>query len=400
MMGGYGGMGGYGSMGGYGGMGGYSGMGGYGGMSMGGMGGTMGGLGMSMPNGGFGGQSVLSSSPAVDANGNPVAAITAGPTNNNNSINTNAPTNGAQLEVQRKAQLAEQKRQRRMFLAEATMQVVSGVMQLVLQLFMGLREIAGIAIGCYYSYHMFKSIRGSVNGVPGNQLPGMIDGGGGAYFDAMGNPTMANPLVRAAGSQTAGGSSVARALKTTLGAVVMYFIARGAMVAYTSARTSFAEEQRRARARAIRNERKRAARREERRRLRGAESADVSDSSDTDSLCSSCVTSDEESHYDDIFAGLGPSEPRIRSRRGGSEAGSVTDTATIIRERKIYVALHDYESNGQSGMVSFRAGDQFEIDDFNGKAWCSAVRLGDIQRENRVLVPGTFLRPLNLQQKF
>lgn len=321
----------------------------------------------------------LSSTGALDANGMPIPNPTADGTVAVAGGQQTKPLSSQQIEAQRVALLEEQKKQRKMFLMEATLQVVSGTMQLLMQLIMGMRDVAGIVMGVYYSYYTLRSFRQSISGNPAHAGWEMQANGYGAP----------NSLVPASNS---GSGSFMRALKIILGAAAIYSVAQTAMSAYQVARGNQLEKQRLARQRMLaieeRKERHRAAR-----RRRNAENADVDDTdsdASTDSDLSSCASS-MGSHEDEIRSDLA-SEPRGRIRHHRH--------TTLPTERKIYVAEFDHEATMCNGdVVSFRKGDRFEVDVYDGGAWCNAVRLSEDGSRNVVLVPGNYLKPLQMQQK-
>ncbi|KAH9589266.1 SH3 domain [Trypanosoma melophagium] len=68
--------------------------------------------------------------------------------------------------------------------------------------------------------------------------------------------------------------------------------------------------------------------------------------------------------------------------------------------KRVFVAVFDYESPERDGFLGFKAGDRFVIEDYAENGWCEAIVVDGAERMTRKgLVPGNFLRVLEGETK-
>ena len=307
----------------------------------------------------------------------------------------------------------ERKRQRKMFILGAVLQMFSLLVNVIMQTLRGAQELAAIGFGTWFAVRTIRELMGKApaNGRGSLANNNFLQGGqhqagmqqaasqvtaaslGNPALTAGGAPTYAMPS-NAGVTNASSGSSLTGKVSLALVTAALY------VAASYGTRAFFGDSG--------------AVRRKGRKDATDDEPAERSLFGRRDSLDSmnSSSVSGEEEFSDGEHAALKDELRRCRARRvlerrQREEMGVGSDRCaggTVGANRQVYVAEYDFSAVHEGRPVQFREGEQFVIDDYRPDAWCVGTRLGAsadgrIDQE-RCTLPGNYLRALPLQQKF
>lgn len=310
-----------------------------------------------------------------------------------------------------KQQEEDRHNQRRTFLINASMELVTHGTQILMHSIRSCYELLSIAFGAYYS---IRAMRQFFEGMQSQQQQqrgvGAAAGRGGGGIAATGDPSVAalsssqgpsSPVVAEGGQ----GSFLMRHGKRIV--LLIAAIAIGDLiVSYVRQRQRSQHEY----------QRMLAMRGHDTQLLyEGEEGTEAGRRSERDAW-SIEYTDDVRNNSsfedgDDASSADGSSESINTSvcssvPRGGEDVANINGTVNHSESnsnRRVFVAMYDSipdDDNNESGHLRFRSGDQILMENYAPDKWCEATVILDNGERRTGSVPGNYFKPIQLQQKF
>jgi hypothetical protein len=299
-----------------------------------------------------------------------------------------------------KQQSEDRKSQRRTFLINASMELFSHGSQILMHSIRSCYEMLSIAFGAYYSIRAMRQFFEGMQSQQQQQRPAvavatssaMTAGAGAAVVSQPASPVSAN----------GGGQSF---LMRHAKKIVLFLAA----IAVGDLLLNFLKQRQRARE----HQQMRAEQHHQIQLIDGTQE-DIMEDGDTWSIeytndgshsnanKQSNSSDEEESEDDEEESGdseEGSQLPRrddntiSRNSNGGDNNGSSS--------RRAFIALYDsIPDDGSYGHLVFRQGDQLLVDNYTQDDWCEATIVSANGERRRGIVPGNYIVPITIQQKF